>query len=69
MRLLVLIAALAVVGGCINESVLLRHPETGKTVQCGPYPIYGDIASVNARLECERACIQEYQRQGYEVME
>ena len=35
MRLLILIVMLAFVAGCQTDPVLLRHPQTGKTVQCG----------------------------------
>jgi hypothetical protein len=63
MRLFMLIGALTLLVGC-TDAVHLRHPETGKTVKCGPY--YVNVTTV-AR---ERGCIEDYQRQGYQrVME
>ena len=45
------IAALAVlITGCGSQSevVMLRHPETGQIVQCGPFGSYGgNIAAAN----------------------
>jgi len=62
-RLLLLIGALTLLTGC-TDAVLLRHPDTGKTVKCGPYTMSGGVV---AR---ERGCIEDYQRQGYKrVME
>ena len=69
MRLLMLIGMLTLLAGCQTDPVHLRHPQTGKRVQCGPYPAYSfqhQMASANQ----ERGCIEDYQRQGYErVME
>ena len=71
MRLLILIGILTLVAGCETDPVFLRHPQTGKKVQCGgPYPSEGDAASAQAATIRERDCIEDYQRQGYErVME
>jgi hypothetical protein len=49
-------------GGC--TSVTLRHPETGKTVTCGPF--FGDPASDHSARLLKRGCIEDYERQGYE---
>jgi hypothetical protein len=50
-----------VLAGCTGP-VILRHPETGKTVQCSPddreQP--ADVA-----YQRERDCIEAYERQGY----
>jgi hypothetical protein len=45
--------------------ITLHHPETGTTVQCGPYPsaLYSGMAMVH-RTE-RRQCVQHYQEQGY----
>jgi hypothetical protein len=42
--------------------VILRHPQTGKTVHCGPDDTEqrADVA-----YQRERDCIEAYQRQGY----
>lgn len=49
-------------GGC--APVYLRHPETGKTVKCGIH--FGDPASDHSARLFKRACIEDYERQGYE---
>ena len=52
---------LAVLASCTGP-VILRHPETGKTVQCGPDDT---DQSAEAAYRRERDCIEDYQRQGY----
>ena len=48
-----------------TEPILLRHPGTGVTVECGPYP-YALYSSMAAGYRAERQqCIAQYQRQGY----
>ena len=61
---LLLMGMLALLAGCFNESVMLRHPQTGNTVECGPY----DEKSLTAEMTASKrdACIQDYERQGYE---
>ena len=69
MRLMLLVGMVPLLGGCFNESVILRHAQTGKTVKCGPYFAMTASSTMSA-VERERGCIQDYQRQGYEpVME
>lgn len=46
--------------GC-SEAVILRHPQTGATVKCGPYSYF-----VGRDVYYMSQCIQDYQRQGYE---
>ena len=48
-----------------TESIVLRHPDTGVTVACGPYP-YALYSSMAAGYRGERQqCVAQYQRQGY----
>jgi hypothetical protein len=48
-----------------TEPILLRHPGTGVTVGCGPYP-YALYSSMAAGYRAERQqCVAQYQRQGY----
>jgi hypothetical protein len=48
-----------------TEPILLRHPGTGVTVECGPYP-YALYSSMAAGYRTERQqCVAQYQRQGY----
>ena len=68
MHLLPLIGILTVLilCGCrtTTHPVSLRNPQTGSTVQCGPY----DEKSMTAEMAANKrdACIQDYERQGYE---
>ncbi len=52
---------LVVLAGCTGP-VILRHPETGKTVQCSP-----DDTEQPAEVayQRQRECIEDYERQGY----
>ena len=48
-----------------TEPILLHHPGTGITVECGPYP-YALYSSMAAGYRTERQqCVAQYQRQGY----
>jgi hypothetical protein len=48
-----------------TETILLRHPDTGVMVACGPYP-YALYASMAAGYRAERQqCVARYQWQGY----
>ena len=68
-RSVMMLGILAILAGCTTDPVLLRHPQTGKKVQCGPYSMAGG-AAIQAATERERGCVADYQRQGYErVME
>ena len=69
MLLPVVIGMLALLAGCVKDPVILIHPQTGKEAQCGPYYFTGlssGILSKTAADERERACITEYEQQGYE---
>ena len=59
---LVMMLGLALLTGCTSDTVRLRHPQTGKTAQCGPNR---GMSSATAAGERER-CIEHYQLQGYE---
>jgi hypothetical protein len=52
---------LVVLAACTGP-VILRDPQTGKTVQCG-----SDDTEQSAEVayQRQRDCIEEYQRQGY----
>ena len=48
-----------------TESIVLRHPDTGVMVACGPYP-YALYSSMAAGYRAQRQqCVAQYQRQGY----
>ena len=65
--LLIAVSMLAV--GCENISgsapVMMRNARTGQTTQCGPFP---KLTSTDAQqaFARERACVEDYQRQGFE---
>lgn len=58
---LALSGTLVVLTGCTGP-VILRHPETGKTVQCSSDDTE---RSADVAYQRQRDCIEEYQRQGY----
>jgi hypothetical protein len=57
-----IVVGLALLSGC--APVYLHHPETGKTVKCGLY--FEDPASDHSARLFKRACIEDYERQGYD---
>lgn len=61
-RNLLYMTALVVLMGC-TQTVYMKHPATGKTVQCGPYRSTGIPAMAGAMREAQ--CIQDYKEQGY----
>ena len=62
----VMILGLVVLTACASDTVRLRHPQTGKTAQCGPNRgMSPETAPETAAGERER-CIEHYQGQGYE---
>jgi hypothetical protein len=62
----ILIGLLAVLGGCQTDPVFLRHPQTGRMVQCGPFSHNTDPLSFETANTRESNCIDKYERQGYE---
>ncbi len=65
MRRYYLLGAFLVLAACATAPVNLRHPGTGQTAQCGPYPGYTG-AEQAASVAREARCISDFQRQGYE---
>ena len=63
--MLIIVMELAVLSACTSD--YLRHSETGKKVNCGPY--FGDPASDHSARLLKRGCIEDYERQGYERVE
>ena len=55
----------AVLAGCIkSESIVLRHPVTGKMTTCDGYAGLGLQATMGETRQ--RNCVADFQRQGYE---
>lgn len=50
-----------------SETVHLRNPSTGETVQCGPYTGYGELRDAATSAQSQlRFCVSDYQQQGFE---
>lgn len=49
--------------GCTTAPIYLKHTETGRVVECGPY-FYSAAVSVAAAVR-EAQCIEDYKEQGY----
>ena len=64
MKKFALIAVL-VVAACSSAPIEMRHPTTGATAQCGPFPEVS-VAQQLVASEREAQCIHDFQRQGYE---
>ena len=62
-RLVALVTVFGLLAAC-TSTVTLRHPQTGATVECGPY--YSAGLYYGRATERERTCVYDYQRQGYE---
>ena len=56
-----MVIGLAVLSDCAPGH--LHNSETGKTVQCGSY--FEDPALDHSGRLLKRACIEDYERQGY----
>ena len=68
LHLTIAITAVVLVAGCAtSETVYLKHPVKGDTVQCGPYTVGGNLAAAAMTAQNElRYCIDDFSDQGYE---
>ncbi len=62
MKYLIILIAVGILAGCSNTTYL-KHPTTGETVQCGPYPSSGLAAEGGAIREIK--CVNDFQQMGY----
>jgi len=63
---LALSGTLLVLAGCTyTQPVILQNPQTGETVQCGPYEGPFAYGKQWVYLQ-EGSCIEDYWRRGYE---
>ena len=65
MRIILAAIAFGMLAGCYTTPVVMVKPDTGRTVECGPYytGLDGGIGKgIPAR---ESQCIQDYKEQGY----
>lgn len=61
--LILLALVIGLLAGC-TTAVILRHPQTRQTAQCGPYYSLGFYYWM--ATDRERTCVRDFQRQGYE---
>jgi hypothetical protein len=61
---LVLLLSCLLFAGCASEAVMLKHPQTGATVTCGPYRSFAGFGDDYVRSMSQ--CISDYHRQGFE---
>lgn len=55
---------LLLLAACVaTDPVILKHPKTGQTVQCGPYSGRGE--GPGAAVMHEIQCIQDFKEQGF----
>jgi hypothetical protein len=64
MRYFIVLCSLFVLAACATQPVQLRHPQTGKVVECGPYETYNASSKQTAAIR-ERGCIEDFKQQGY----
>jgi hypothetical protein len=50
--------------GCATPVINLRHPD-GRIAQCGKSYHWGYTGNISS-VEQDRACVSDYQRQGFE---
>ncbi len=62
---LAIVAALPLAACTSTEGVHLKHPETGQTVQCGPYS-YAESGEAEPAALRQNQCIEDYKEQGYQ---
>ena len=68
MRKAIIVALTFLIAACTtsNEVVYLKNLETGETLKCGPYTMYGvGTGAISAALRELRYCIDNFKTQGY----
>lgn len=68
MRLIPIVLLLFLAGCAVwgkTEVIRLANPESGDTVECGPYAHKGDVDKMLA-LSRLRRCVEEHEAKGYE---
>lgn len=60
-----LLLSVLLLGACSTEAVKLHNPQTGETVQCGPYGWGAGVGNQKNAVYQLRACVVDYQQQGY----
>ena len=65
-RLVALVLTCLALAGCVSGGVVMKHPVTGKTVECGRYA-WASSSLLSLTLESrERDCINDFRLQGYQ---
>ena len=68
MRKAIIVALTFLIAACTisSEVVYLKNPETGETLKCGPYTMYGvGTGAISAALRELHYCIDNFKTQGY----
>ena len=67
MRKAIIVALTFLIAACTtSEFVYLKNLETGETLKCGPYTMYGGgTGAISAALRELRYCIDDFKTQGY----
>ena len=60
------IGAALMLTGCVSGGALMKHPVTGKTVECGRYAKASSSLLSLTFENRERDCINDFRLQGYE---
>ena len=60
------IVAALMLTGCVSGGALMKHPVTGKTVECGRYARASSSLLSLTLEKRERECITDFRLQGYE---
>ena len=67
MRKAIIVALTFLIAACTTSNeVYLKNLETGETLKCGPYTMYGvGTGVISAALRELRYCIDNFKTQGY----
>ena len=67
MRKAIIVALTFLIAACTTSNeVYLKNLETGETLKCGPYTMYGGgTGAISAALRELRYCIDDFKTQGY----
>jgi hypothetical protein len=66
MRTLPFLLVCAALAGC-TQPIILRNPQTGETVDCGPRDAFGTGAGQDALTSSQHAedCVKDYTARGW----
>jgi hypothetical protein len=65
-KALLLVAMAGILTACATDPIILTHPETGKTVDCGSRSWWSDWWGVMNQRK-EKQCVDMYRADGYRL--